>query len=454
MAAKTSNTLTGGNILADEITATVIGLGKLGAPLAAVLASKGISTIGVDLIPEVVQALAEGRSPVEEPGLDELIAANRSRLQATTDIAAAVEVSDFTFIIVPTPSGPDDLFSFDLVQQAIEQMGPGLQRRSGSHNVVVTSTVTPGTMDRHIAPLLEKVSGRQVGKTVGLCYNPEFIALGSVIRNMLNPDFILIGESDPAAGAALEALQRRIVDNDAPISRMSFVDAELTKIAVNTFVTTKISFANMLANLCEHLPGSDVDVVTAAIGQDSRIGSKYLSGGMGYGGPCFPRDSVAFAALARSLGADADIAEATDRTNRRQIDRLFAATTREGSGGRVAILGLSYKPWTGVVEESQGVFLADRLVESGYDVSVFDPMAMPEARRELGDKVVFANSAAECIAEADTAVITTAWPEFKDLDLAAARVNTVIDCWRLLPPDAHNSTRIVHIGVGSGSWPD
>ena len=177
---------------------------------------------------------------------------------------------------------------------------------------------------------LERHAGRQVGPSLGLCYNPEFIALGSVVRDMLRPDMILIGESDTTAGDILERLYDAACENRPAVQRMNFVNAELTKLAINTFVTTKISYANMLADICERLAGADVDVVTRAVGSDSRIGARYLKGAIGYGGPCFPRDNVAFSALARSLGAQAQLAETTDAINR------IPGRTRAQRGGERA----------------------------------------------------------------------------------------------------------------------
>jgi UDPglucose 6-dehydrogenase len=176
---------------------------------------------------------------------------------------------------------------------------------------------------------------------------------------MLNPDMILIGESDERSGAILEKFYQGVCESNPRIKRMNFVNAELTKLSVNTFVTTRISYANMLAQVCETIPGADVDVVTSAIGCDTRIGQKYLKGALGYGGPCFPRDNVAFSALARTNGAPALLAEATDQLNRRQVPRLGAMILAKlPEGGTAGVLGLSYKPDTGVIEESQGVALA------------------------------------------------------------------------------------------------
>ena len=417
---------------------SIIGLGKLGAPMAAVMAHKGNTVVGVDINPAYVAAIQAGQPPVNEPQLAEMILANRERLTATADYEAAILATDVTFIIVPTPSGIDGKFSVEFVLRAAEKIGAALRQKSSWHLVVLSSTVMPGSVEGQLLPALEQASGKRCPEGFGLCYNPEFIALGSVVRDMLKPDMILIGESDPRSGQILEDLYTRVCESNPRIQRMNYVNAELTKLSVNTFVTTKISYANMLAQICEALPGADADVVTTALGCDSRIGAKYLKGALGYGGPCFPRDNVAFSALARDKGVPALLAEATDALNKRQVPRLAKMILSQlPAGGTAAILGLSYKPETEVIEESQGVAIARELLAAGARVSVFDPEAMPNARRVLTGEITFAESAAACLAQADVVAITTPWKEFRDLPLSAFqagnRTLTVIDCWRVLP---------------------
>ncbi len=418
---------------------SVVGLGKLGAPMAACLAEKGFSVIGVDLNQTFVSQINEGKAPVQEPGLDEMLARNRDRLRATTDYAEAIAQSEVTFIIVPTPSEADGGFSLKYVLSCIEAIGAALRNKTSFHVVVVTSTVMPGSTDHVIRPALEQASGKQCGVDFGLCYSPEFIALGSVIRDMLYPDFTLIGESDPKSGAILEQVYQQLCTTKPPVSHMNLVNAELAKISVNTFVTTKISYANMLSEICDNLPGADVDVVTAAIGQDSRIGQKYLKGATGYGGPCFPRDNVAFGFLANTVGVNPAIAQATDTINRRQAARLAEKVlSKVPAGATVGILGLSYKPETNVIEESQGVALAKELLERGFTVVLYDPLALDNVRQLLGDQPQYAASAQACVQAATAVVITTPSPEFKKLeptDFAAtssSQRKLVVDCWRVL----------------------
>jgi len=417
---------------------SIIGLGKFGSPMAAVMAHKGHTVVGVDVNADFVKAIQEGRPPVREPQLAEMITANRERLSATTNYQEAILATDVTFIIVPTPSEQSGRFSMAYVLKAAESIGAALRKKDW-HLVVLSSTVMPGSTETVLKPALERASGKKCGEDFGLCYNPEFIALGSVVRDMLNPDMVLIGESDPRSGAILEELYTGVCESNPKIRRMNYVNAELTKLSVNAFVTTKISYANMLAQVCETLPGADVDVITAAVGCDTRIGAKYFKGALGYGGPCFPRDNRAFSALARDNGAPALLAEATDALNNRQAPRMAEQILAKlPKGGTAGVIGLSYKPYTEVTEQSQGIFIAQKLLEAGVKVIVYDPEAMNNAKRELSGNVTFASSTAEVVRAVDVLAITTPWPEFARITMDDIRNGpvAVVDCWRMLSPEA------------------
>ncbi|HLK20666.1 MAG TPA: nucleotide sugar dehydrogenase [Bryobacteraceae bacterium] len=434
---------------------SIIGLGKLGSPMQAVMAHKGHTVIGVDLNPATVKAINAGKAPVKEPRLQEMIDGARDRISATHSYEEALMATDVTMIMVPTPSGKDGRFSMDYVMEAAEKIGAVLKKKAKWHLVVLSSTVMPGSTGGTLLPALEELTGKTCGVDFGLCYNPEFIALGNVVNDMLRPDMILIGESDPKSGALLEEFYTGVCESNPRIRRMNFVNAELTKLSVNTFVTTRISYANMLAQVCETLPGADVDVVTAAIGCDTRIGSKYLKGALGYGGPCFPRDNVAFSALARANGAPALLAEATDTLNRQQVPRMSSIILKKlPKGGTVGVLGLSYKPDTGVIEESQGVAIAKHLLESGAKVIAYDPEAMEYAREPLKGNITFASSAAEVTRQADVLAITTPWPEFKKLTPQDFKHShgkpVVLDCWRVLPREKFEGA-VEYLTLGYGA---
>jgi len=437
---------------------SVVGLGKLGACMAACIASRGYRVVGVDCNLSTIQLVNSGHPPVFEPSLAEKMKAAGSRLSATEDYTQAILGSEVTFVVVPTPSEDHGGFSLQYVEKAMQEIGKALKQKSDYHLVVLTSTVLPGSCEYSVLPLLEDAAGKRCGRDFGFCYHPEFIALGSVIRDFLNPDFVLIGEFDRESGERLASLYHQVCENQPPIARLGLINAELAKVAVNTFVTMKITFANMLAALCEELPGGDVDEVVRAIGLDSRIGSRYLKGALGYGGPCFPRDNLALAYLARKVGQRALLAEATDEYNQtivhRLAERIAAAATEEP----VAVLGLAYKPDTTVIEESQGLKLARLLAAKGLDVLVYDALALENARRELGDAVRYAASMEECVKHAGLLVVTTPDKEFARLHTEHSPLRpgqTVFDAWRLLRRqfDTNGEVRYLPLGVGDRSDP-
>ena len=429
---------------------SIVGLGKLGASMAAAIASRGFNVVGVDISRQAVDAVNAGRTPVQETGLDELIAANRERLRATTSHRDAILGSDLTFVIVPTPSDESGAFSLQYAAWAFGEIGAALAEKAGYHVVVLTSTVLPGATRHGLLPILERRSGRTCGADFGLCYSPEFIALGSVIRDFLNPDFTLVGQFDDRSGRALEDAYAAILPNRPPCQRMSLENAELTKISVNTYVTTKITFANMLADLCERIPGGDVDVVSNALGLDARIGRKYLTGALGYGGPCFPRDNVALSYIARALGTRADLAETTDRMNRSLagtvLDRIGLTIAH---GATVAVLGLAYKPFSHVIEESQGISLAKALSKHGARVVAHDPLASVMASQERKDQGLVLDSLEDCLAQASTVIVTTPDPAYLGLTTSDFRPgSTVVDCWRILAPALSNQSTIRYVPLG------
>ena len=435
---------------------SVIGLGKLGAPMAACFAARGFNVHAVDINPQKVDSIGRGVPPVHEPGLAELLRESEGRISATRDIEPAVRASDATFVVVATPSEQDGGFSLRYALPTCEAIGRALATKKAFHLVILTSTVMPGSTGGAVKEALERASGKRCGTDFGLCYSPEFIALGTVIRDFYNPDFLLIGESDARSGEMLSEIYKRTCKNSPAIARMNFINAEVTKLAVNTYITTKISYANMLARLCEKLPEADVNVVTDALGLDTRIGAKYLKGAVSYGGPCFPRDNRALAALAARVGASSGLAEATDVFNRAQIKSLAATVKSHYTDGTIGILGLTYKPNTDVTEESFGLLLAQELSAANLPVIVFDPSA--DAGRALSSQksVRIAGSAQECIAESSVAVLATPWQEFRDLPAsswarrAQAEPRVVIDCWRALGHlDGLEGVTYVKLGFGA-----
>lgn len=439
-------------------TLSVIGLGKLGLATAACLARKGFEVIGVDINQQVVEAINEGRSPFYEPGLDDLMKQVKGKFTATTDYKHAVDKSQVVFIFVGTPSEDGGSFSTKYVEEVTREIAVNLKHRDDYPVIVLRSTVLPGVTDEVVRPMLEKISGLKCGMDFGLCHNPEVLALGSVIRDFLNPDMIIIGESDEKSGEILSEVYRQVCENIPPIIHTSLSNAEMAKVSLNVFLTIKMSYANTLAEICEVIPGGDVDVVSDILGKDKRIGRKFLTGAIGWGGPCFPRDTKAFFNFAEKIGCQAKLARAADEVNDLQCVRVVSQIRKrvgDINGKTIAILGLTYKPNTDIVLESDAIKIALALLQAGAKLRVYDPAGMENVRRDMGDEnMKYTSSALECIKDADLAIIATPWDEFKCLTLDDFTRNmkqpVLLDCWRLLR-QLEYTDKLNFIAVGLGN---
>jgi UDPglucose 6-dehydrogenase len=420
---------------------SVFGLGKLGACIAAALASRGFQVVGYDVDKRKTEVVKKGLAPIEEPHLQETITQAGPRLKATDEIEEAVLGSGASFFVPSTPSLPDGSFSNHFLIPALESVAVAVRKlRRKRHLFVVNSTLTPGTSDSVLKPLLEKILVSECGRDFGLCYNPEFIALGDVLHGLLQPDFVLIGESDALSGALLEDVYKRFNTNSAPVERMSNVNAELAKISLNCAVTTKISFVNQLSGVCARIPGADAGVILGAIGKDRRIGRDYLKPGLGFGGPCFPRDNRLFQYVAQSVGADDALSRATDKINESVNLRLLETVVSLcPAGSPVGVLGLAYKPFTSVVDCSPGMWLCEQLTRAGRRVFAHDYFAGSNARSAFGnERLRICDDPMELVGNGcQLLVITCPWPGYKELfDLNESRFSRaiIVDPWSLLEP--------------------
>jgi UDPglucose 6-dehydrogenase len=435
-------------------------LGKLGLCLAGCLAERGFDTLGVDIEERVVNSVNQGRAPWFELGLDDLLARNAGgRLRASTKHCDAINKTDVTLILVATPSDSAGGFSNRFVEAALRSLGEAFGHSGKAyHSFVISSTVMPGSTEASFIPILESSSGRRLHEHFSVCYNPDFVALGKAVAGFLEPDLVVIGESDTDAGARMEALHHRLCLNRPAISRMSLVSAELAKVCLNAYITMKISFANSIANLCERIPGADVDRITEAIGGDRRVSPYYFRGGLSFGGACFPRDTHAYTALARKYGVQAELIEATKKVNRFQDQHLAEIVLRELDRAQtktVAVLGLAFTPNTPAITESPAIKLIQELLRRDVRVVVFDPLAIDNARQQLGSAVEYLDSPERCLDESSVAVLT-----LRDEGLKRAveafrprRPLAVIDGWRIID-SAKLDAGIRYITLGRFRLPD
>ena len=381
----------------------VCGLGKLGSPIAAVFAASSVPVIGFDIDPKKVEALASFAPPVCETELLEYLELDevRRHLRATVNIEEAVQLSDACLFVTPTPSISDGSFDHSYLLSAITVVAKEVaKKKRRKYLFVICSTVMPSFLTNQVAPLLRRyLNGYGYG--YGLVYKPEFIALGTVIRDLHYPDILLIGEESEEDGEKVEKLYRQMVLHDCQARRMPLTDAELAKISLNCFVTMKISFANQIGQVSRRL-GADAKKVLGAIGFDRRIGHAALLPGLPFGGPCFPRDNRMFKRVAEQVGERALLAEATDLVNLRSLRCLL---TEVPDHGDVGILGLAYKPGASISDDSAGDWWAHALRSRGRRVKTHDPL-VPHTS-ELKD-----------VLACPTIIVGCPWPQYKSLTLA------------------------------------
>ncbi len=408
---------------------SVIGLGKLGLCTAACFARAGYEVTGVDINKKHVDLIRSGKQPFEENQLKNVLMESEKNLHVTIDLSTAINQSDISFIIVPTPSMKDGSFTNKYIHNVLERMVPSLKAKDSFHIINIVSTVMPGSCENEFVPLLEKKTGKIAGRDFGLAYNPEFIAIGSVIHNFLNPDLVLIGVTDEKTAKTLKHVYAKTCFNSPYMAVTSLINAEITKLSINCYCTMKISFANNLGSICEKVPGACASEITHIIGQDTRIGSKYIKPGLGFGGPCFPRDNEAFIKFVNDVGEYSGLQEAVITINNKKIEKTVEKIIRatELVGNKVALLGLSYKPDTYLTERSQSADIAFALADSGLiaDLKAYDPMARMNGKWHLADSV------RECVTDMNVAAVLTPWPEFfnEDWQQFMAKDRVVLNFW-------------------------
>jgi len=419
----------------------IFGAGYVGLVTGACFAELGHDVSIRDVVPERIEALRRGEVPIFEPGLEELLARNAERLRYTLDVGEALEDADFLFICVGTPpthSGDADLSA---VWTVLDELP--LDARA---TLVMKSTVPVGTAEKVRAFL----DSRGL-ESIGYVSNPEFTAEGTAVRDFMQPDRIVVGAFDAADGDAVESLHEGI---DAPVVRTDVNSAEMIKLAANAFLVTRISFINEIANVCE-LIGADVMQVAQGIGLDHRLGPHFLRAGLGWGGSCFPKDSLSLKQLAANSGYHFQLLNAVIEVNELQKRRVVQKLQKHLGklrGKTIALLGLAFKPNTDDMREAPSLVLAARLIAEGATVRAWDPVAKPQIQG-----VQLCSSPFEAVAGADAAVIVTEWPELSEVvseDVRSAMKHPlIVDGRNMLDPELTRAAGFAYEGVGRAGSP-
>lgn len=394
---------------------TIVGTGYVGLVTGTCFAEVGIDVTCVDIDQKKINGLKKGIMPIYEPGLEAMVKRNydKERLHFSTKLGEAIQDSEAVFIAVGTPPGEDGSADLQYVIAVAKEIGQNMN----NHMVVVTkSTVPVGTALKVREAIQEEISKRSSNIEFDVASNPEFLKEGAAIQDFLKPDRIVVGVESNRAKKIMEKLYKPFVLNGHPIIFMDVPSSEMTKYAANSMLATKISFMNDIANLCE-IVGADVNMVRKGIGSDNRIGTKFIYPGVGYGGSCFPKDVKALIRTAKQHGYEMQVLNAVESVNDAQksvlVKKVKAHFGEDLSGKIFGIWGLSFKPKTDDMREAPSIVIANELMAAGAKVQAFDPVAMEEAKRDLGDTITYAKDEYDALVDADAMLLVTEWPEFR-----------------------------------------
>jgi UDPglucose 6-dehydrogenase len=433
---------------------TVVGSGYVGLVTGACFAESGVNVTCVDVDIKKVKLLKEGAIPIYEPGLEGMVRGNveKKRLSFTTDIKEGIEGSEVIFIAVGTPPGEDGSADLKHVLNVAQDIGRVITK----HIVVVTkSTVPVGTSEKIRKTIQAELEKRKVSVPFDMASNPEFLKEGAAIEDFLKPERIVIGIDNEKSKDIMSRLYMPFVLNNHPILFMDIASAEITKYAANAMLATRISFINEIANLCDIL-GADINNVRKGIGSDSRIGSKFIYPGTGYGGSCFPKDVKAILKTARDNGYELNVINAVEKANEYQKNVIFNKMTKFFNNGlknrTIGVWGLSFKPKTDDIREASSLILIENLLEAGAKVKAYDPAAIGETQKVLGDKIEYTSDPYEAVVNADAVALMTEWSEFHlpDFNRMAEimKGKVIFDGRNIYDPAELRKLGFVYFGIG------
>lgn len=432
----------------------IVGSGYVGLVSGACFAEMGVDVTCVDIDVHKIEGLKSGIIPIYEPGLDELVNRNvaAGRLHFSTSLEDVLDDVEVVFCAVGTPPDEDGSADLKYVLEVARTFGRNIKKYS---LLVTKSTVPVGTSKKIKAAINEELAKRGADVPFEVASNPEFLKEGAAIKDFMSPDRVVIGIESDRAKKVMERLYRPFLLNNFRVIFMDIASAEMTKYAANSMLATRISFMNEIANLCE-LVGADVNMVRKGIGSDARIGNKFLYAGCGYGGSCFPKDVKALIHTGKENGYDMRIIEAVEQVNELQksivFKKLSAAFNGELNGRKIAVWGLAFKPETDDMREAPSLVVIEKLLEAGVTVAVYDPVAMDECRRRLGDRLIYAKDKYDAVVDADALALLTEWKEFRLPSWGvlgkAMRGNVIVDGRNIYDPSEMSEAGFRYYCIG------
>ncbi len=432
----------------------VIGTGYVGLVTGTCFAETGVNVVCVDKDLRKINQLKSGKVPIFEPGLEAMMVRNieKGRLDFTDNTAEAIDGAEVVFIAVGTPPGEDG--SADL--QHVIAVASDIGRYMNHYLVVVTkSTVPVGTAEKVRKAIIDELAKRNSSLRFDVASNPEFLKEGSAVEDFLKPQRIIVGVDNGTTGEIMKKLYKPFLLNNRPVLFMDIASAELTKYAANAMLATRISFINEIANLCEIL-GADINHVRKGIGSDSRIGNRFIYPGSGYGGSCFPKDVKAIIRTASDNGYELKVITAVEKANEYQKNVIFNKLNlhfkNDLKNRTIAVWGLSFKPNTDDIRESSAVYLVEKLLAAGARIRAYDPAAMGETKKYLGNKIYYAEDQYDALEGADALAMMTEWPEFHlpDFDRVTGLMKgkVIFDGRNIYIPDEIRDKGFVYFGIG------
>ena len=416
----------------------IVGLGFVGLSLASVLGSKNYRTVGIDVDKEKCEEISNGRLPFFEPDLDKTLRiALKKKLTIGSDFSM-IDDCDLIFVCVGTPQVTNGAIDLSMIRKAIKSIGEIIPKNKKNPVIIIKSTVVPGTIKDVILPILEKESHKKAGKDFGLISNPEFLQESNAIKDTKFPHAIVLGRENK--DRYLSKVKKFLIKlhPKIPIVITNHQTAEMIKYANNSFLATKISFINQLSNICQNIPGANIDDIAKTIGLDPRIGKLFLNAGPGYGGSCLPKDMKALINFANNSGVNPTLLNAVEKTNSKQLEKIISTIEKKLgsiSTKKITILGTAFKPNTDDIRDSISIEIIKRLLKKKASIIIYDPKAMKNTKKIFSEKISYAGSVNNALEGSQCVVIITRWKQFESLDnkkISLMKKKVVIDCRRAL----------------------